>query len=145
MHCNLRCKQSNINQMRWAWESKVASLPCRWATIWPAITFLPCEFGNQCQSVLSAESPHVIQSTCREQENVEAMYMRRRFQGLSLEEQRKRQALSRTKKGRFVSRRRSSAAESKPSTTQLATNPRARVIRANPFGLQVCIDGDSLV
>lgn len=73
----------------------------------------------------------------RESEEVEAMYMRRRFQGLSLEEQRRRR--QKAAKGRFISRRRSSATDSKPSPVQLLpnTSTRARVVKANPFGLQV--------
>ena len=61
--------------------------------------------------------------------------MRRRFQGLSLEEQRKRQTMGRGR-NKFVSKRRSSGLDTK-SSTQLPTSSRARVIRANPFGLQV--------
>lgn len=70
---------------------------------------------------------------------MESMYMRRRFQGLSLEEQRRRQKNVRAM-SKFVSRRRSSAATgSKHSTIHLAPNSRgaSRVIKANPFGLQV--------
>ena len=78
---------------------------------------------------------HAHAHTHREQENLEATYMRRRFQGLSLEEQRRRQKS--TGNNRFVSRRRSSATESRPSTVQLTSNMRkARLIKANPFGLQ---------
>jgi hypothetical protein len=55
---------------------------------------------------------------------------------LSLEEQRRRQKAAGI--NRFRARRRSSAAtESKPSTTLLT--PNARVIKANPFGLQVAM------
>ena len=76
--------------------------------------------------------------TTSEQDQVEATYMQRRFQGLSLAEQRRMEEQKRKKKKRFVSRRRSSAAESKASSTKLSPSTRrAKVRRVNPFGLQV--------
>ena len=70
----------------------------------------------------------------REQENLETMYVRRRFQGLSLEEQRRRQkTMGRSK---FVARR-SSATSSRPSAIHLTPNRQGRVISPNAFGLQV--------
>ena len=59
------------------------------------------------------------------------MYMRRRFQGISLEEQMR---LQKKRGKKAVVRRRSSAADSKVS---VQTNRSARVRSVNPFGLQV--------
>ncbi len=75
----------------------------------------------------------VTRHSLRVEEEIEAMYIQRRFQGLSLEEQRR---IQQRKKGKKVERRRSSAAESRGS--QLTPHSRGGKIRsANPFGLQV--------
>lgn len=77
-------------------------------------------------------------------EEVEAMYMRRRFKGLSLEEQRRRRDTMRGL-NKFISRRRSSATprsstpDSKSATQLTPKSRRAQAIRENPFGLQVRI------
>ena len=66
------------------------------------------------------------------------MYARRRFQGLSLEQQRQ---LQRTKKGRFRRRRSTATTASRPSipsSIQSNSDPRkSRVRKENPFKLQV--------
>jgi hypothetical protein len=67
--------------------------------------------------------------------------MRRRFQGLSLEEQRRiaaEQKQKRRKSERFKSRRSSSATESSNSSIKLTPySARAKVRQGNPFKLQV--------
>ena len=76
-------------------------------------------------------------------DEVEATYMRRRFQGLSLEEQRRiaaRQKQKRRKSEHFKisTRRSSSATESSKSSDKLTPySIRAKVRQGNPFGLQV--------
>ncbi len=60
------------------------------------------------------------------------MYMQRRFQGLSLEEQRRLQQRKKGNKGE----RRSSAAESRGSQMSQLTKG-GKIRSANPFGLQV--------
>ena len=76
-------------------------------------------------------TPRTHTHTCRAEEEIEAMYIRRRFQGLSLEDQKRMQS----KKSRKVDRRRSSAAESRGS--QQTPNRSAKIRSVNPFGLQV--------
>ena len=71
------------------------------------------------------------------------MYVRRRFQGLSLEEQRRRQRSDKSR-NKFISRRRSSAA-GESSCDQLHPLTRSGKVRAaNPFGLQVKMTNGSL-
>ena len=80
--------------------------------------------------------------------DVEATYIRRRFEGLSLEEQRKIAAKRKRKKSARkprITRRRSSAAteSSKSSKSSVKLTPysrRAKIRSANPFGLQVHIN-----
>ena len=90
---------------------------------------------------LSLSPPPLLSSDIDE---VEATYMRRRFQGLSLEEQRRMAEKDKHKKKkseRIHTRRSSSATESSKSSVKLSPySRRAKIRKGNPFGLQVHVD-----
>lgn len=70
----------------------------------------------------------IIYLSNRNEEEIEAMYIRRRFQGLSLEEQTK---LQKKKRNKSVSRKGSGASKVSINTRN------GRIRSVNPFGLQV--------
>ena len=97
----------------------------------------------ECHGMNNHLSLSLLPPTSSDIDEVEATYMRRRFQGLSLEEQRRITAKQKQRKRKsehfkISTRRSSSTTESSKSSVKLSPySKRAKVRQGNPFGLQV--------